>query len=334
MTEVQIKEFLVLVDDEDVALVKGQNWYVNRPMLRNTGMHYFYSDKTTKGVKVTTYLHRLIMGCTKGDGWDVDHIDHNGLHLYKENLRKCLHSGNMKNMNAQRINTSGYKGVKWSNAAQKWQANITSDNVVYYLGIYESKIDAARAYDKACIFLHKEYGCTNFPLEEYISCDLEKEVAHLLDRDMSSKYVGVHKQEHSWSAYISKDKKRYHLGMYKTEDEASKAYDIAVGILFNGTKPKNLPEATYTDEEINLIRRRIAGEKLIYTNPNKKSKYMYIYQQKSGRWTADVCKHNNGTYLTEEEAAHHADIKSWELFHDVKRLNFPERIAEYTLTTT
>lgn len=334
MVEIQIQEFTVQVDDEDVKRIQERTWYVNRTQLKNHGMHYFYNDRVINKKKHTITLHRYIMGCTIGDNKIVDHIDHNGLNLTKTNLRFCTPRENIYNQRKNQANTSGYKGVEWNNAAKKWQARITSDSVAYYLGLFKDPIEAAKAYDKACLYFHKEFGCTNFPIENYFGCDLKKEVAILLDREMSSKYVGVNFHKNGWASHISKDKVRYHLGLYKTEDEAGKAYDIAVDILFNGAKPKNLPEATYTDKEIDLVKRRIAGERLIHANPNKKSRYMYIYQQKNGKWTADVCKHNNGTYQTEEEAAYHADIKSWELFHDVKRLNFPERIAEYTLTTS
>jgi hypothetical protein len=58
----------------------------------------------------------------------------------------------------------------------------------------------------------------------------------------TSGYKGVHfcKKHQKWSAYISKDKKRSHLGYFESAKEAAKAYDTAAKRLFGEYAALNL----------------------------------------------------------------------------------------------
>ena len=49
-----------------------------------------------------------------------------------------------------------------------------------------------------------------------------------------SKYKGVYwsKVNKKWRAMIQKDNKKYHIGLYKTEEEASQAYNLKAKELF------------------------------------------------------------------------------------------------------
>ena len=47
----------------------------------------------------------------------------------------------------------------------------------------------------------------------------------LKNNKTASKYKGVRLSYNKWEAVCQKDKKRYHLGYFKTEEEAAKAYN-------------------------------------------------------------------------------------------------------------
>ena len=47
----------------------------------------------------------------------------------------------------------------------------------------------------------------------------------LKNNKTASKYKGVRLNHNKWEAVCQKDKKRYHLGYFKTEEEAAKAYN-------------------------------------------------------------------------------------------------------------
>ena len=65
-------------------------------------------------------------------------------------------------MNAIKGNcTSKFKGVCWHKAANKWYASIQKDKRIYYLGVFEIEIDAAKAYNERAKELFKEFANLN-----------------------------------------------------------------------------------------------------------------------------------------------------------------------------
>jgi hypothetical protein len=64
-----------------------------------------------------------------------------------------------------RLNTSGYRGVSQVKGG-KWQASYRHDGKLLYLGTYDTIEEAARAYDRACLALHKRKAHLNFPQQE------------------------------------------------------------------------------------------------------------------------------------------------------------------------
>ncbi len=108
-------------------------------------------------------MHREILGLDHGDRRQVDHINGDGLDNRKENLRICDTSKNVINRSIGKINTSGYKGVNWRKKSKKWVARIGFNNKRIYLGDFNNKEDAARAYDTAALKYYGEFAKLNFP---------------------------------------------------------------------------------------------------------------------------------------------------------------------------
>jgi len=145
------------VDDEDYERLKKYKWYY-----QNT---YVYRINKKKEMVL---MHREIMGLSKGDGLEVDHIntddEDNKLNNQKENLRICTRTENGKNRKRNKNNTSGYKGVYWDKSVTKWTTIICNNGKLIYLGLFENIIDAAKVYDEWAIKLYGEYAKTNFPI--------------------------------------------------------------------------------------------------------------------------------------------------------------------------
>lgn len=96
---------------------------------------------------------------------ELDHIDGNPRNNTFDNLRDCNRSQNIANTKHRRNNTSGYKGVTWSNAANKWIAQIWKNNRRFHLGCFSKASEAFAAYCRASVELHGEFGkATSNPL--------------------------------------------------------------------------------------------------------------------------------------------------------------------------
>ena len=85
----------------------------------------------------------------------IDHIDGNRLNNKIENLREANFNENARNSKKPSNNTSGYKGVCWNKTKKKWQANITINNKLFFLGRFDNKELAYKAY---CNAATKHFG--------------------------------------------------------------------------------------------------------------------------------------------------------------------------------
>jgi hypothetical protein len=106
-------------------------------------------------------MHREIMHAP--DHLVVDHIDHDGLHNRKRNLRLCTFAENCRNTRRTAPSTSKYKGVHWRKRTKKWAAAIRFDNKTYHLGCFDTELDAGKAYDQAAKKYHGAFASLNFP---------------------------------------------------------------------------------------------------------------------------------------------------------------------------
>lgn len=138
-----------IVDDEDFNQFNKYNWYFN------SGYAVRKASKSSK-----FRLHREIMQAPKG--LEVDHINGDGLDNRKVNLRVCTHQENLRNKKMSKKNKSGFKGVTWNIRLQHWRASIRLNSVDNYLGHFNNKIEAAKAYDKAAKVYFGEFAKLNF----------------------------------------------------------------------------------------------------------------------------------------------------------------------------
>lgn len=98
--------------------------------------------------------------------WPNHHIDHRN-QIKRDNsfrnLRECTPSQNGANTGAQSNNTSGYKGIykRVRKKGDTWVAKITAEGMVSYLGTYDTKEEAAKAYNDGAIEAFGQFACLN-----------------------------------------------------------------------------------------------------------------------------------------------------------------------------
>lgn len=114
---------------------KGRTWY------------YCKCDCGNKlWMRSDSFLNASSCGCIRTE-------KATGKQLYNTHIEKNIKYGTniacISNNTPNRFNTSGYKGVYWDTARNKWHAQIVFKGKIYFLGRYIDKKDAIKARKKA-----------------------------------------------------------------------------------------------------------------------------------------------------------------------------------------
>lgn len=107
--------------------------------------------------------HRLAWMYMTGDDpedYIIDHRDRNAYNNRFSNLRKATQKQNARNRTTNACNVLGLKGVKLVNGCKnRYEASITADSKVIYLGAFKTPEEAHQAYCEAADKYHGEFAC-------------------------------------------------------------------------------------------------------------------------------------------------------------------------------
>lgn len=142
-----------VVDDSDYLIVSQYKWYAKRDCDHWYAARNLPTDES--GRRGTQRMHQLILAATHG--FTVDHIDGNTLNNQRGNLRQA--SKRQQKLNSTRMDGK-FKGIqKQSNG--KCLARIIVNGRNYYLGMFGSEAEAARAYNQAALLHFGEFARLN-----------------------------------------------------------------------------------------------------------------------------------------------------------------------------
>ena len=173
-TRPPIIQFIIMVDGipcRQIPLTRGQyaivyavdyDWLMQRRWNAvKSRMGYYVVAADGSG----EYLHNVILNRKTDRLHHSDHRNRNGLDNRRCNLRPCTAQQNCFNRGVRSDNTSGFKGVSWENAKNRWFVRIRKDGKDKYLGRYRTAEEGALVYDTAAIELFGEFAVLNFPRE-------------------------------------------------------------------------------------------------------------------------------------------------------------------------
>lgn len=143
-----------LVDDEDYNFLMQWKWKIYKG--------YAYRNTRKNGKSITIIMSRLINNTPSGI--ETDHRDRNKLNNQRYNLRDATTQQNAFNRKMFHKNKIGFKGVVARN--KKFMATIYKNGVSIYLGMHDTPLLAAAAYNDAALKYHGEFARLNdlFPM--------------------------------------------------------------------------------------------------------------------------------------------------------------------------
>jgi len=166
MKEIQLTQGKVaLVDDDDYEMVNSIRWR-SLERKRNSGISCYYANGyvgTINGKIKSILMHRLIIRNIP-IGYEIDHIDRNGLNNQKSNLRICTSSQNNHNRIKSPNKSSIYKGITYltrKNRVKRYLCRIFVDGESITIGCFKTEIEAAIAYNKEIAKYHGEFSVLN-----------------------------------------------------------------------------------------------------------------------------------------------------------------------------
>lgn len=146
---------VALVDDEDFEWLSQWKWSAGR---QGKDRWRAVRGEGPRGKCKLILMARQIMDAQPGK--EVDHRNRNPLDNQRRNLRIATRAEQCLNRRANVAGASKYKGVHIQTGTTKWRVAFREK----YIGLFESEVEAAKAYDRAALKFNPDFARLNFPV--------------------------------------------------------------------------------------------------------------------------------------------------------------------------
>jgi hypothetical protein len=231
--------------------------------------------------------------------------------------------------------SSGFYGV--CAKRKRWIAQICYDSKQHQLGLFDTKQEAALAYDRAARQCGKDKPLNYESIKAAEEAAVQSQAEHTLVHEMcagpkqpkprpASGFYGVSAMRNRWKAQIRYGGKTHSLGSFDTKQETALAYDRAARQCGEEDKPLNYGSITLAEEaaaqaQAEYIRMHPHPQQ---PKPRPPSGF-YGVSANGKRWQAKISYNSKLHYLgcfdTKQEAALAYDRKARQCGED-KPLNY------------
>lgn len=146
--------FEAIIDDADFERICKYKWRVSVGRWGAYAVTWMRIDGKGRHV----YLHRFLLGLPPE--W-IAFVNGDALDCRRDNLRLTTASQSQTRRAVGANNRTGFKGVSFNQAAEKYKAYIKKDGKLHYLGMYETAKEAAAAYNEKARELFGEFAGLN-----------------------------------------------------------------------------------------------------------------------------------------------------------------------------
>ena len=154
--EIQLTQGQVaLVSEHRFDELSKFKWYAQW----NSTTQSFYAVRNTPrvgGKSYTLSMQRQILGLTREDRRQGDHVNHDTLNNTDENLRVATRLQNRHNFRLNKNNKSGFRGV--NPRGKRWNAQISVSGNNFYLGERDTPEEAYKLYCEAALRYRGEFA--------------------------------------------------------------------------------------------------------------------------------------------------------------------------------
>jgi hypothetical protein len=231
---------------------------------------------------------------------------------------------------------SGFYGVSAGRRKRwRWQARLRYDNKQHSLGTFDTKQEAALAYDRKARQSGEDKPLNYESIKAAEEAATKAQVEHILVRDMcadpkqpkprpASGFYGVRASGKRWGAQITYDSKNHYLGNFDTKQEAALAYDREARQC-EKDKPLNYESIAAAEEAAAQAQAEHILVQPKQPKPRPASGFYGVYALNGKRWVArlhyDNKQHTLGYFDTKQEAALAYDREARQCGED-KLLNY------------
>jgi hypothetical protein len=147
--------FLLRFDEADASIVGDHKW----TPFKCGKVFYAVRSGRPEGRRGIILLHKEILACPSNK--EIDHEDGDGMNNQKNNLRIVTRSQNSMNKGKHADNTSGFKGVYFHKAMNKWAVEIMANYTKVRGGFYDTPLEGAKRYNELALLYHGEFAKLN-----------------------------------------------------------------------------------------------------------------------------------------------------------------------------